>query len=86
MVFAGVRGDGHVVTWGRARYGGDSAAVQEQLRDVQHISSTVGAFATVLVVGGGGNLLNWLNVYCPPQYKFNNFNKFNMLLKFGNPP
>ena len=53
MVFAGVRGDGHVVTWGRARYGGDSAAVQEQLRDVQHISATVGAFATVLVVGGG---------------------------------
>ena len=59
-----MRGDGHVVTWGHARDGGDSAAVQE--RAVQHISSTVGAFATVLVVGGGGNLLNWLNVYWPP--------------------
>ena len=51
MAFAGVRRDGHVVTWGHARDGGDSAAVQK--RAVQHISSTVGAFATVLVVGGG---------------------------------
>ena len=49
-------GDGHVVTWGRAGYGGDSAAVQEQLRDVQHISSTLVAFAAVL---GNGRVVTW---------------------------
>ena len=54
LAFAAVLGNGHVVTWGRAGYGGDSAAVQEQLRDVQHISSTLGAFAGVLGFPGGG--------------------------------
>ena len=60
-----MRGDCHVVTWGRARYGGDSAAVQEQLRDVQHISATVVAFATVLVVGGG-QLVKLVKRILPP--------------------
>ena len=44
--FAAIRGDGHVVTWGPTRYGGDSSAVQEQqLKNVQQIQASVGAFA-----------------------------------------
>ena len=61
-----MRGDGHVVTWGHARDGGDSAAVQK--RAVQHISSTVGAFATVRVVGGRGNLVKLVKrILYPPN-------------------
>ncbi|CAE7725043.1 HERC1, partial [Symbiodinium sp. KB8] len=43
--FAALRRDGTVVTWGCAAYGGDSHAVQAQLRSVQQIEATVGAFA-----------------------------------------
>ena len=32
--FAAILGDGSVVTWGGAGYGGDSSAVQDQLRDM----------------------------------------------------
>ena len=39
--FAAILGDGSVVTWGHARHGGDSSAVQEQLRDVQQIQASV---------------------------------------------
>ena len=39
--FAAILGDGHVVT----RYGGDSSAVQEQLKNVQQIEASVGAVA-----------------------------------------
>ena len=47
--FAAVKGDGTVVTWGDAREGGDSRAVQEQLSggDVQQIFSTRAAFAAL---------------------------------------
>ena len=31
QAFAAIRGDGSVVTWGSANYGGDSSAVQDQL-------------------------------------------------------
>ena len=48
---------GNVVTWGSAASGGDSTAVQEQLRgDVQHIYSTEWAFAAVL---GDGRVVTW---------------------------
>jgi len=46
--FAAVKGDGSVVTWGDANYGGNCDAVQEQLvADVQHVYSTDSAFAAV---------------------------------------
>lgn len=32
--FAAIRSDGRVVTWGARNAGGDSSAVQDQLRDV----------------------------------------------------
>ena len=43
-------GNGRVVTWGSADYGGDSSAVQGELKDqvVQQIYSTGYAFAALL--------------------------------------
>ena len=38
--FAAILGNGRVVTWGSADYGGNSAAVQEQLRHVQQIQAS----------------------------------------------
>ena len=46
--FAAILGDGSVVTWGRASGGGDSNAVQGQLKDVQKIQATSEAFAAIL--------------------------------------
>ena len=37
---------GSVVTWGTQDYGGDSSSVQDQLKNVQQICGTAGAFAT----------------------------------------
>ena len=37
QAFAAILADGSVVTWGDARFGGDSSAVQDQLRDVQQM-------------------------------------------------
>eukprot|EP00434_Breviolum_minutum_P007778 symbB.v1.2.006864.t1/scaffold415.1/size208980/7 len=34
--FAAILEDGNVVTWGRADYGGDSSAVQDQLKGISH--------------------------------------------------
>ena len=46
--FAAVLGDGSVVTWGDARYGGDSRASRRQLEDVRQIQATNCAFAAIL--------------------------------------
>ena len=46
--FAAILGDGSVVTWGDADCGGDSSAVQAQLKDVQQIQANTGAFAAIL--------------------------------------
>ena len=40
--FAAILGDGSVVTWGHSGSGGDSSAVQGQLRNVQHADGSVG--------------------------------------------
>ena len=40
-----------VVTWGHPEWGGDSSAVQDQLRNVQKIQATGGAFAAILEDG-----------------------------------
>ena len=54
--FAALLGDGSVVTWGSADYGGDSGAVQDQLRDVQQIQATNAAFAAIL---RDGSVVTW---------------------------
>ncbi|CAE7199272.1 USP [Symbiodinium natans] len=54
--FAALRGDGTVVTWGRAISGGDSAAVQGQLRGVVAIQATWWAFAAIR---SDGSVVSW---------------------------
>ena len=54
--FSAIRGDGSVVTWGDAGFGGASAAVQDQLRDVQQIQVSFAAFAAIL---GDGSVVTW---------------------------
>ncbi|OLP46812.1 hypothetical protein AK812_SmicGene48734, partial [Symbiodinium microadriaticum] len=54
--FATILGDGSVVTWGDANCGGDSTAVQHQLKNVQHIQATNGAFAAIL---RDGSVVTW---------------------------
>ncbi|OLQ08346.1 Retrovirus-related Pol polyprotein from transposon TNT 1-94 [Symbiodinium microadriaticum] len=56
FAFAAILGDGSVVTWGDARHGGDSGAVQGQLKNVQQIQATRGAFAAVLA---NGSVVTW---------------------------
>ena len=43
-------GDG-VLTWGNPRFGGDSSAVQHQLKNVQHVQATSEAFVAILEDG-----------------------------------
>ena len=54
--FAAILGDGSVVTWSDAPYGGDSSAVQDQLTNVQQIQTSRGAFAAIL---GDGSVVTW---------------------------
>ena len=54
--FAAILGDGSVVTWGHAALGGDSSAVQDQLKNVQQIQASPGAFAAVL---DDGSVVTW---------------------------
>ena len=49
-------GDSAVVTWGNARFGGDSLAVQDQLKGAQQIQATDSAFAAIL---GDGSVVTW---------------------------
>ena len=53
--------DGKVATWGHASRGGGSASVQAQLRGVESIASTEGAFAAQT---SEGKVVTWGNVYC----------------------
>ena len=54
--FAAILADGSVVSWGDAGKGGDSSAVQEQLRDVQQIQASHQAFAAILA---DGSVVTW---------------------------
>ena len=56
FAFAALRADGSVVTWGDAATGGDSSAVQDQLRGVQQIQATEFAFAALLA---DGSVVTW---------------------------
>ena len=46
--FAAILADGSVVIWGCGDFGGDSSAVQDQLRVVQQIQARNHAFAAIL--------------------------------------
>ena len=54
--FAGILGDGSVMTWGDADCGGDCSAVQDRLCGVQQIQSNNSAFAAIL---GDGSVIAW---------------------------
>ena len=54
--FAAILGDGSVVTWGDASSGGDSSAVQDQLKNLQQIQASGAAFAAIL---GDGSVVTW---------------------------
>ena len=56
FAFPAILGDGSEVTWGKAGYGGDSSAVQEQLRNAQQIQASAGAFAAIL---DDGAVVTW---------------------------
>ena len=54
--FAAILGDASVVTSGVSQLGGDSSAVQSQLKNVQQIQATHAAFAAIL---GDGSVVSW---------------------------
>eukprot|EP00434_Breviolum_minutum_P031260 symbB.v1.2.027641.t1/scaffold2850.1/size68925/3 len=54
--FAAILEDGSVITWGDANSGGDSSAVEDQLRGVQQIQATSQAFAAILA---DGSVVTW---------------------------
>ena len=54
--FAAILGDGSAVTWGDACFGGDSSAVQSQLKNVQQIQASSSAFVAIL---GDGSVVTW---------------------------
>eukprot|EP00439_Symbiodinium_sp_Y106_P017085 s526_g2.t1 len=56
--FAAVLGDGSAVAWGDIAAGGDSRAVQGQLKNVQQIQASSRAFAAIL---GDGSVVTWGN-------------------------
>ena len=49
-------GGDRIITWGDPDYGGDSSGVQDQLRNVQQICGTGGAFAAILASWKRGDL------------------------------
>ena len=50
------QGDSAIVTWGSAKYGGDSSAVQDQLKGVMQIQASEQAFAAILE---DGTVVTW---------------------------
>ena len=59
--FAAILGDGSVVIWGLSDFGGDSSAVQGQLKNVQQIQASYAAFAAIL---GDGSVVTWGKAAC----------------------
>ena len=54
--FSAILGDGSVVTWGHPHVGGDSRAVQDQLKGVQQNQACRKAFAAIL---SDGSVVTW---------------------------
>ena len=50
-----------MVTWGHVCLGGDSSAVQEQLKNVKQIQASFNAFAAIL---GNGSVVTWGDSDC----------------------
>ena len=48
-----------MVTWGHVDWGGDSSAVQDQLKNVRHIQANRWAFAAIR---GDGSVVTWGDV------------------------
>ena len=59
--FAAILADGSVITWGDGNDGGDSRAVQDQLRNVREIHATGRAFAAILADGA---VVTWGDAEC----------------------
>eukprot|EP00439_Symbiodinium_sp_Y106_P035423 s1336_g4.t1 len=61
--FAAILGDGSVVTWGDADWGGDSSAVQGQLKNVQQIQATATSEnrhgAAMAAILADGSVVTW---------------------------
>ena len=55
-IFAAIRADGSVVTWGNSQFGADISEVQEQLRDVQQLQAAEYAFAAIRA---DGTVVTW---------------------------
>ena len=48
------------MTWGDAKYGGDSSAVQDQLKNVQQIQATTDVFTSAFAaVRVDGSVVTW---------------------------
>ena len=58
--FAAILGDGSVVYWGSGEDGGDSSAVQDQLKNVQQIQASRRAFAAIR---GDGSVVTWADTF-----------------------
>ena len=56
IVFAAVRADGSIVTWGDANFGRDSSAAQDQLSNVRQVQATAEAFAASR---DDGSVITW---------------------------
>ena len=65
FAIAAILGDGTVVTWGDAEYGGDSTAVRDQLKNVQQITASNCSFAAVR---GDGTVVTWGSGRCDSHY------------------
>ena len=59
--FAAILSDGSVVTWGSVGHGGDSTAVQDQLKNVKQIQASDYAYAAIL---GDGSVVTWGDADC----------------------
>ena len=59
--FAAILEDGSVVTWGDPDDGGDSSAVQDQLKSVRQVQATYAAFAAILE---DGSVVTWGHPGC----------------------
>ena len=56
QAFVAILGDGSALAWGHPRWGGDSSAVQDQLKNVQQIQATYSSFAAILA---DGSVVTW---------------------------
>ena len=52
--WAALLGDGSVMTWGHAEWGGDSSTVQGELKNVLQVQASVRAFAAIRADGSVG--------------------------------